>query len=223
MSEPIRLKANRLAPASGGAPRQLVVLLHGGGADCNDLIGLAQPWSRLLPDAAFVSPNAPFRCDFSPTGYQWFGLGRMSAEELVAGVREAAPILDRFLDEELDRHGLTDDRLALVGFSQGTMMSLQVALRRPQACAGILGYAGLLADRETLAAELRSRPPVMLLHGTMDPLIPFAMMEQAAESLTALGMLVETCAMEGTGHGIDEAGVDHGGQFLARVLDSKGA
>jgi phospholipase/carboxylesterase len=218
MSEAIRLEAIRLAPAAGGDPRRLVVLLHGVGADGNDLIGLAHSWSRLLPDAAFVSPNAPFPCDFSPMGYQWFGLGSLSMGELAAGVRHAAPILNRFLDEELDRYGLADDRLALVGFSQGTMMSLQVALRRPRACAGILGYSGLLAAEETLAAELHSRPPVLLLHGMMDPLIPFAMMERAAATLATLGVPVETHALPGVGHGIDEAGVRHGGQFLARVL-----
>ena len=220
MSDPIRLEARRVPPASGGEPRQLVVLLHGIGADGNDLIGLARPWSRMLPDTAFVSPNAPFPCDMSPVGYQWFGLQSMSVEEITAGVRNATPILERFLDEELGRYGLADDRLALVGFSQGTMMALQVALRRPRACAGILGYSGLLADEGTLAAELRVRLPVLLLHGTMDPLIPFAMMGRATAALEALGVPVEAHAMEGVGHGIDEAGVRRGGQFLARILGS---
>ena len=117
-------------PASGGKPSRLVVLLHGLGADGNDLIGLAPYWASLLPEAEFLSPNAPFPCDMAPYGYQWFSAQDRSPAAVLAGVRAAAPMLDAFIDEALAERGLGDGELALVGFSQGTMMSLFVGLRR---------------------------------------------------------------------------------------------
>src|SRR5579875_1521694 len=137
-------------PAAGGKPRRLVLLLHGLGADGNDLIGLAPHWSPLLPEAEFLSPNAPFPCDFAPYGYQWYSVQDRSPDMQLAGVRAAAPILDAFIDE-----ALTARDLALVGFSQGTVMSLFVGLRRAEPVAGILGYSGRLIAPELLAAELR--------------------------------------------------------------------
>src|SRR5215472_1628831 len=131
-------------PAAGGAPRQLVILLHGLGADGNDLIGLAPYWAPLLPEAEFVSPNAPFPCDMASYGYQWFSAQDRSPAAVLAGVRAAAPMLDAFIDEALAERRLSDNDMALVGFSQGTMMSLFVGLRRSHAAAGILGYSGRL-------------------------------------------------------------------------------
>src|SRR5690348_938173 len=160
-------------PLAGGKPRRLVILLHGLGADGNDLIGLQQYWGRLLPDAEFISPNAPFPCDMAPYGYQWFSVQDRSPPAVLAGVRAAAPSLDAFIDEALQQRGLSKGDAALVGFSQGTMMSLYVGLRRAQPLAGILGYSGRLIAPELLAAEMRSRPPVLLVHGTNDPLVPF--------------------------------------------------
>lgn len=142
-------------PASGGKPRRLVILLHGLGADGNDLIGLASYWARLLPDAEFVSPNAPFPCDTAPFGYQWFSSQDRSPEAVLGGVRAAAPILDAFIDEALENRGLGSRELALVGFSQGTMMSLFVGLRRAEPVAGIVGFSGRLLAPELLATELR--------------------------------------------------------------------
>src|SRR5215510_13032019 len=127
------------APASGGKPKQLVVLLHGYGSNGDDLIGLAPFFAQALPDAEFLSPNAPFPCEMSPFGFQWFSLEDRSPEMKLGGTRLAAQILDQFLDAELARRDLKDPDLALVGFSQGTMMSLHVGPRRPNAMAGILG------------------------------------------------------------------------------------
>ena len=124
------LSGPRHAPTNGAAPQNLVILLHGVGADGNDLIGLAPHWARHLPDTEFVSPHAPYPYDKAPQGRQWFSIRDFSPEILLAGVRETAPILNQFIDEQLARTGLSDDRLALVGFSQGTMMALFVALRR---------------------------------------------------------------------------------------------
>lgn len=197
-----------------GEARELVILLHGLGADGNDLIGLAPYFARTLPEAAFVSPHAPFPCDMAPFGHQWFSFQDRDPRAVLGGVRAAAPHLDAFIDRELDRHGLADDRLALVGFSQGTMMALHVALRRARPCAAIVGYSGMLIAPETLAAEIRSRPPVLLVHGTADELIAFQAMAAAQAGLEAAGVSVRSHARPGLGHGIDEEGIRLGAAML---------
>ncbi|MBV8739755.1 MAG: prolyl oligopeptidase family serine peptidase [Alphaproteobacteria bacterium] len=208
-------------PASGGKPKRLVILLHGLGADGNDLIGLAPYWARLLPEAEFVSPNAPFPCDMAPYGYQWFSAQDRSPAAVLAGVRAAAPMLDAFIDEALAARGLGDADLALVGFSQGTMMSLFVGLRRAQPAAGILGFSGRLLAPELLANELRSRPRVLLVHGAEDPLVPYASLAAAEAALKEAGVPVETLTCPGIGHSIDENGLRRGGMFLRDVLAGK--
>ncbi len=215
-----RLDGPRLAPRSGAA-RQLVVFLHGYGADGNDLIEIGRAWQELLPHAAFVSPHAPEPCGQAPVGRQWFELTFRDPDERWTGVNQAAPRLQRFVDAELSRHRLPASALALVGFSQGTMMALHVGLRRAVAPAAIVGYSGLLVlppdgKVETLAAEIKSRPPVLLIHGDRDDLIPPAALFQAVQGLAALGVAVEWHLSSGIGHGIDAEGLRHGGEFLAR-------
>jgi phospholipase/carboxylesterase len=205
-------------PASGGRPKRLVILLHGLGADGDDLIGLAPYWAPLLPEAEFVAPNAPFPCDMGPYGYQWFSVQDCSLAAVLAGVRATAAMLDGFINEALAERGLEADDLALVGFSQGTMMSLFVGLRRARPVAGILGFSGRLLAPELLAEELRSRPPVLLAHGTEDPVVPYASLAAAESALTSAGVEVETLTCPGTGHSIDEAGLRRGGRFLKAVL-----
>lgn len=215
------LDGPRLAPAYGGPARSLVILLHGFGADGHDLIELGRVWGKTLATTAFVAPNAPERCPTAVSGYQWFPLTFRDPGEIDRGVDQAAPILDAFLDEELARHGLTDAELALVGFSQGTMMALHVGLRRARAPAGIVGFSGLLAASERLERDLRSRPPVLLLHGSDDDVIPVDLLLPVAEALGGAGLAVEWHRLEGLGHGIDEDGLALGGGFLARVLGPK--
>src|SRR5438309_5890172 len=204
--------------AAGGKPRRLVILLHGLGADGNDLIGLAPYWARLLPGAEFLSPNAPFPCDTAPYGYQWFSSQDRSPEAVLGGVRAAAPILDAFIDEALKERGLGSRELALVGFSQGTMMSLFVGLRRAKPVAGIVGFSGRLLAPELLATELRSRPRTLLVHGTDDPLVPYESLPAAETALRSAGVPVDTLTCPGIGHSIDENGLRQGGAFLKDVL-----
>ena len=204
---PFELDGPRLAPAAGGKAKQLVVLLHGLGADGNDLISLAPILARVLPKAAFVSPHAPFPCDMAPVGRQWFSLQERSPESISSGVRTAAPHLDRFIDEELAREGLTDSQLALIGFSQGTMMALEIAPRRAAPCAMVIGYSGLLADPQRLGEQVVSRPPVVLIHGEADDLIPVQMLPAAEQSLKAVKIPVTAHSRPGLGHGIDETGL----------------
>jgi phospholipase/carboxylesterase len=218
------LDGPRVEPRAPPA-RQLVVFLHGYGADGNDLIEIGRAWQSLLPQAAFVSPHAPEPCGQAPVGRQWFPLTFRDPDERWTGVNKAAPHLTRFLDAELKRRNLAPSALALVGFSQGTMLALHVGLRRAAAPAAIVGYSGLLAvpakvDAEKFAAEIKSRPPVLLIHGDRDDLIPPQALFQATSGLAALGVPVEWHMSYGIGHGIDPEGLRHGGEFLARRLSS---
>ena len=214
------LDGPRLAPRAGVA-KQLVIFLHGYGADGNDLIDIGRAWQQLLPDAAFVSPHAPNPCGQAPMGREWFPLTMRDPNERWTGVNAAAPVLNAFIDAELKRRGLTDSALALVGFSQGTMMSLHVGLRRAAAPAAIVGYSGMLVvpediDPDTFADEIRSRPPVLLVHGDQDQLIPVQALMHAAQGLAALEIPVEWHISPGVGHGIDQEGLRQGGEFLVR-------
>jgi phospholipase/carboxylesterase len=208
----------RRPPAAGGAARQLVVFLHGYGADGNDLIGLGREWARLLPHAAFVSPHAPEQCGMAPMGRQWFNLTFRDAGELVSGVRHAAPALEAFLDAELKRHNLPGRALALVGFSQGTMMALGVGLKRHPTPAAIVGYSGALATVEALPKDPGSAPAILLVHGDMDDVIPVDAMFIAREQLAQAGLPVEWHLAQGIGHGIDAQGLHLGGAFLRQAF-----
>ena len=196
----------------------MVVFLHGYGSNGEDLIGLAPHWREALPQTVFLAPNAPQLCPGAPGGYQWWALTDLSRDGRAAGVRQAAAAVTAYLDVQLTRYGLPDEKLALVGFSQGTMMALHVGPRRARALAGIVGYSGMLADPDALAAEVRTRPPVLLVHGEADPMVPFTAMAQAGTTLSALGFEIATHASPGLGHSIDAAGLNLGQQFLAGLL-----
>ncbi len=205
------------------APRQLVVLLHGYGADGKDLIALGQQWAQLLPDAAIVAPHAPEPCAQSPVGRQWFPLTMRDPDERWTGVNKAQPALDAFLDAELSLYGFDDSKLALVGFSQGTMMALHVGLRRRRAPAAIVGFSGLLAGPEHLAGTRTSAapPPVLLTHGSTDDVIPVDALFMSAEALAEAGVPCQWHLSMGIGHGIDETALFHAGLFLSRGFGLK--
>jgi len=218
MTTAFDLDGPRLAPASGQAPKQLVVLLHGVGADGNDLISLAPYVAQVLPDAAFVSPHAPFPYDMAPFGRQWFSLQDRALETMLGGVRLAAPILDGFLDAELEKAGLPPERMALVGFSQGTMMSLHVGPRRAPPLGAIVGFSGALLAPELLSGEIRSRPPVLLVHGAADELVPAQALPAAVAALEASRVPVTHELRPGLGHSIDERGLQLAMAFLKEAL-----
>lgn len=204
-----------LAPLQGPATH-LVVLVHGYGADGQDLIGLGAHWQQLLPTVAFAAPNAPQRLEGSP-GYQWFPISRIDPHEMQKGVEAAGPTLEAYLDGELARLGLGPDRLALVGFSQGTMLSLHVGLRRPRPAA-IVGFSGLLAGPPPGAAGKGGGPPVLLTHGEADTVIPAGALFMSAQMLAGAGMAVQWHLAPGMGHGIDPLGMDMAGLFLAQAF-----
>ena len=224
MNTAIDLDGPRAGPAQAqdGRAKELIILLHGLGADGNDLISLAPRFAQVLPEAAFVSPNAPFPCDMAPPGAQmgrqWFSFQDRDPAAVLAGARAAAVHLDAFIDAELELAGLTDDRLVLLGFSQGTMIALHTAIRRARPCAAVIGFSGALVGPELLAEEVRSRPPVLLVHGDADEVVPFQSMAAAEQALRAAGFLVHGEARPGLGHGIDEAGLKLGATMLKRSL-----
>lgn len=214
-------------PAASGDTRQIVVLLHGYGADGNDLIDLAPHFARALPDAAFYSPHAPEPCEMAPYGRQWFSLSTYDPDmmrrdpttmqpafaAMQAGADRAAAPLTSFLKDIQTREGVGMDKIALVGFSQGTMMALHVGLRMETPPSAIVGYSGALLG-EGLPSPLKNPPPVLLVHGEADPVVPFPAMGAAASQLKAAGASATTLARPGLEHGIDEGGLIAAINFL---------
>jgi len=209
---PTLLTGPEMPPASGTVKR-LVIFLHGLGSNGDDLLSLAELMD--LPDTHFISPNAPFPFDMAPFGYQWFSLTSMHPQKMLEGAIIAAPILNHFIDHQRARFKLADADIALVGFSQGTMMSLYTSLRRPAPLAGVVGFSGALLGAE-LPAEITAKPPICLIHGAMDAVVPFAAMGMAEVALRAHGVALETHTRPTLGHGIDEQGIDLATTFLRK-------
>ncbi|NUB43012.1 dienelactone hydrolase family protein [Fertoebacter nigrum] len=207
--------------AKSGSAKSLVVFVHGYGADGADLLGLADPLAAHLPDTVFMAPDAPERLPGSPFGFQWFPIPWLDGSteaQAAAGLARAADDLNAFLDARLAEEGLTPDALALVGFSQGSMISLHVAPRRDQAIAGVVAFSGRLLAPERLARETRVKPPVLLIHGDADPVVPFDDMGLAGNALIAAGFETFGHVMKDTGHGIAPDGLSVALAFLRERL-----
>jgi phospholipase/carboxylesterase len=215
------LDGPRMPPARGGKPDALVILLHGYGSNGADLISLAPYWAKALPGAAFVSPNAIEPVPGMPGAYQWFPISNLDPQLMEQGARAAAQSVDRFIDRELEKYALTPDRLVLVGFSQGTMMALHVGLRREKQIGGIVGFSGVLVGRR-LKDEIRSKPPVLLIHGDRDDRIPIPAMFDSAEAIAAADHGAQWHVSYGIPHSIGPDGLDLAGAFLAMQLKTKG-
>ena len=218
-----KLEGASYGPHNDGKPGHMVILLHGYGADGNDLIGLAPVMGPLMPDVVFYAPNAPQPCEGNPFGYQWFPVSRLDPALALAGVRGAAADVDAFLDEKMAEHGLDESKTALVGFSQGTMMALHVGLRRARPLAGIVGFSGMLAGPEVLKDEIKSRPPVLLTHGDKDEMLPHILSHRAAEVLQQHDVKVGLHIAEGIGHGINDTGLSAAARFLIEVVQAADA
>jgi phospholipase/carboxylesterase len=211
-------------PAASGHADSLVIFLHGYGADGNDLVGLAEPLAPHLPNTRFMAPNAPQRCVNNPMGFQWFPIPWLDGtpEAVARGQAVAAfGLLDAWLDGVAAE--TPPGRTVLFGFSQGTMMALQVGLRRAVPYAGIVGFSGRLLEPGRLAAEIVSRPPVLLVHGNEDPMVPVASLAEAADALAAAGVETYTHVSEGVGHGIAPDGLGLALRFIRERLEGGGA
>jgi phospholipase/carboxylesterase len=217
------LKDYRIPPLSGGKPERAVIFLHGvGDSGHGGLLSIGQMWQAALPTCEFICPDAPFAFDMMPPemadgGRQWFSLKDFSAAAMLEGVKIAAPILDEYIDHILATRGLAPKQLALVGFSQGTIMALYTAPRRKEAVAGILGYSGMLIGGETLIAEKKSAPPALLIHGKLDEVISHDMLGFSERGLRAAEIPVETISCPHIGHSIDDTGITEGLKFLTKI------
>lgn len=210
----------RMPPAAGGRPTSLVILLHGYGSNGEDLISLAPYWAKALPNTQFVSPNAPEPAPMAPGGHQWFPISRLDPREVEQGVTRASGALEKFIDRELERYQIPPERLALVGFSQGTMMALHVGLRRPRLGA-IVGFSGALPAAGKLKDEAKSKPPILLVHGDQDDMIPVTALFQAAEGLAAAGLGAQWHVSYGVPHSIGPDGLQLGGDFLKAAFSGR--
>ena len=211
-------------PSKQLPPTGLVVLLHGLGSSSDDMLPLAQIWQNALPDLAFEVVDAPEVYDLAPPdfgGRQWFSMKDSTMSKMLVGAEISAPILHRHLDQSLAELNLSNQQLILVGFSQGAMMALHVGLRRPSQIAAIIGYSGLMLATTETPAEISVKPPVLLVHGTDDPVVPFAAMAAAASLLSTCRIPVETLSCPGVGHTIDQAGIVNGAAFLRQALQQK--
>ncbi|GAA4647612.1 alpha/beta fold hydrolase [Pontixanthobacter gangjinensis] len=184
------------------------------------MISLAPQWQDALPDALFLAPHAPQRCGMMAAGYQWWGLSGLAPSALAAGAASAAPPINAFIDRKLSQYNLTDENLALVGFSQGTMMALHVGLRRSRPAAAIVGYSGMLTETTGLAGKEVAKPPVMLVHGTADPVVPVAALHMAESELKRLGVSVTSHVSYGVAHNVDPVGLRLGRDFVADAFSA---
>ena len=208
-----QLSGPEIAPRSGTV-KHLVIFLHGLGSNGDDLISLAPELRDELPDTHFISPNAPFQFDMAPFGYQWFSLVDRDPARILPEMRIAAEPLNAFIDAQRDRFKLADADIALVGFSQGSMMSMFTAIRRPAPIAGIVAFSGLLRAQEAVASDITARPPVCLIHGDSDEVVPFAAMASTEATLRAANIAVSAHARPYLGHGIDLEGIEIATKFL---------
>lgn len=204
---------------SGDTYKNAVIFLHGYGANSNDLIGIANLWIESLPNTIFLSPNAPFECDFSSNAYQWFELTSISPDSIGDGLKKAGPYLNDYIDHVSNTFKVKEKNIFFVGFSQGTMMALYHLCKRENRCAGLLGYSGLLFENENFKSEIKSKFPIKLYHGKKDELINYQNSIEASKKLKTLGFDIDYSLSDDLGHGIDDKGIQLGLNFIKKTFN----
>ncbi len=207
--------------AASGTTKSVVVFLHGYGADGADLLGLSDPLSEHMPDTTFIAPDAPEKCAGNPVGFQWFPipwLDGSSEEDSMNGANQAALDIDAFLDQVLEDEGITPEQLIVFGFSQGTMMALRVLPRRAEPIAGLVAFSGRMLEPDQFAEQVKSKPPVLLVHGDQDDMVPPGHFSESGEILQAEGFETYGFIMKGTGHGIAMDGLSVALSFMQDKL-----
>jgi phospholipase/carboxylesterase len=194
--------------------KKIVILSHGYGADCKDLLSIAEHWKRFLPDCLFVCPNAPTVCQINPSGYEWFDLMQTSQEKILEEFEVSLKKFIQFMETLLEKYNLEEKDIFLMGFSQGTMMSLQIALTCKTKIAGVLGYSGKIFNIPFLESKIISKPPIVLFHGNMDDIIPLEEMYETYEFLKKNSFTVENKIFENCGHSITPEGLSLGLNFI---------
>ena len=213
-------------PPKSGEAKQMVMFLHGYGADGADLLSIGADLADMFPDTAFVSPNAPESCEEAGAGYQWFQIretdGSLVKEtDLTERIKKPADVLNSFIDAQLKKWDVDESQMIVMGFSQGSMMALYTMPRREKSCAGIISYSGLLIDAKGLTAPKIVKPPVLAVHGNADELVPSSNLEVIQETLSSAGFNVKTVMRPNLGHGIDQPGLERGVQFIQEAFENK--
>lgn len=209
-----------IAPKSGKA-KNLVIFLHGYGSNGDDLISLGEAWAPAMPDAAFVSPNAPAVCDAFAAGYQWFPIRAIDPAvfEREQQAAKVMPVLSNFIDEQLAKWGVDDSRLAVAGFSQGAMMAMYTMPRRSKPCAAVIGYSGMIIEPEGLKAPGIVKMPILAIHGDRDEVVPPEALNRIDAAFTAAGFEIEEIMRPTLAHGIDQFGMTRGMQFVQESFE----
>ena len=212
------LEATSISPLSKNKPRQAIILCHGYGGDGKDISALAINWQRFLPDAIFLCPNAPEVCAVNPQGYQWFDLTSEKEEIILEKSLIAEEKLNTFLDQVFDNFHLEPTNLALVGFSQGTMIGIQVCLKKKKQINCFIGYSGKIINQKHLADNINSKPKIFLMHGVNDTIVPPTHLLEAKEYLANQGIKIKTKIFKNCEHRIPVEGSSLGLSFLKKNL-----
>ena len=197
----------------------IVIFLHGYGANGNDLLGIGHHWQNQLPETLFISPNAPFKTELNQESFQWFDLTSIAPDKIGEGIFKAGPYLNDFIDEVINFYSIPSEKILFVGFSQGTMMALNHLCKREKPCAGIIGYSGLLFENEDFDKQIKSKFPISLFHGMNDEVINFEFSIKAFEKLKSLGFEIDHKLQKNLGHGIDEDGLKYGLKFIKKIFN----
>jgi len=212
------LNVEPIESASKQKPKQVIILCHGYGGDGKDISGLAINWKRFLPNAIFLCPDAPEICAINPNGFQWFDLSTDKEEIILEKSLLAEEILSKFLDQVLDNYQLEPSNLALSGFSQGCMISIQTGLKRKQQINSILGYSGKIINQSHLSKNINSKPKIFLMHGANDTIVPSTYLLESKEYLTSKGIKIKTKMFNNCEHSIPIEGSSLGLEFLKKNL-----